>query len=222
MKVSQADWYGIEADEALRRLDAYADGLTGSEATRRLAEQGPNAIPESQHRSVPAMLLGQFSDFMILVLLAAALISGLIGEPADTIAILVIVVLNAIIGTVQEFRAERAVAALREMAAPEAKVLRDGKAVSVAAAELVAGDVVLLEAGSVVPADLRLLEVEELQADESALTGESVAVDKQVGRLTQTGLPLGDRTNLVFSTVGFKGMSWAASTQNAIGRHIFT
>ena len=200
VKVSEVDWYFIEADEALQRLDASADGLSASEATRRLVEHGPNAIPETRHRSLPAMLLGQFTDFMILVLLAAALISGLIGEPVDTIAILVIVLLNALIGTVQEFRAERAVAALREMAAPEATVLRDGKAVKVAAAELVPGDVVLLEAGNVVPADLRLLEEEELQADESALTGESLTVDKQQQRLTETDVSLGDRLNLAFKS----------------------
>ena len=200
IKVSEVDWYFIEADEALRRLDVSANGLTAAEAKRRLAEHGPNAIPETRHRSLPAMLLGQFTDFMILVLLAAALISGLIGEPVDTIAILVIVLLNALIGTVQEFRAERAVAALREMAAPEATVLRDGKAVTVAAAELVPGDVVLLEAGNVVPADLRLLEEEELQADESALTGESLTVDKQQERLTETDVSLGDRFNLAFKS----------------------
>jgi Ca2+-transporting ATPase len=106
----------------------------------------------------------------------------------------------SVIGTIQEFRAERAVAALREMAAPEAIVLRDGRAVTVAAADLVPGDVVVLEAGNVVPADLRLLEVEELQADESALTGESVTVDKQAQRLTETGLSLGDRYNLAFKS----------------------
>ena len=200
IKVSEVDWYFIEADEALRRLDVSANGLTAAEAKRRLAEHGPNAIPETRHRSLPAMLLGQFTDFMILVLLAAALISGIIGEPVDTIAILVIVLLNALIGTVQEFRAERAVAALREMAAPEATVLRDGKAVTVAAAELVPGDVVLLEAGNVVPADLRLLEEEELQADESALTGESLTVDKQQERLTETDVSLGDRLNLAFKS----------------------
>jgi Ca2+-transporting ATPase len=200
MKVSQEDWYCIEAEEALRRLEVSADGLTMPEARQRLADHGPNAIPETRQRSLPAMLLGQFTDFMILVLLAAALISGFIGEPQDTIVILVIVLLNAIIGTVQEFRAERAVAALREMSAPEATVLRDGKAVALAAAKLVPGDVVLLEAGSVVPADLRLLEVEELQVDESALTGESHTVDKQTARLTEADVSLGDRTNLAFKS----------------------
>ena len=137
---------------------------------------------------------------MILVLLAAALISGVVGDAQDTITILVIVVLNAVIGTAQEYRAERAVAALRTMAAPDARVLRDGAAVTVAAAELVPGDIVLLEAGNVVPADLRLFEAGEMQADESALTGESGAIGKQVQRLPEAGLPLGDRLNLVYKS----------------------
>ena len=132
------------------------------------------------------------------LLLAAALVSGFIGEPQDTIAILVIVLLNALIGTIQEYRAERAVAALREMAAPETRALRDGTEVSLPTAALVPGDVVLLEAGNVVPADLRMLTTEALQADESALTGESNAVDKQTEPLSTHDLPLGDRSNLVF------------------------
>jgi len=140
----------------------------------------------------------QFADVMILVLLAAAVISGFIGDPQDTIAILVIVLLNAVIGTVQEYRAERAVAALREMAAPEARVLRDGELVNLPASGLVTGDVVQLEAGNVVPADLRLLEGEELAADESALTGESHTVSKEVGVLEEVELPLGEMSNLLF------------------------
>jgi Ca2+-transporting ATPase len=221
--VSQADWYSIAADEVLRQLEATAEGLTSPEAQRRLSEHGPNAIPETRHRTLAAMLLAQFTDSMILVLLAAALISGFIGEPLDTIAILVIVLLNAIIGTVQEFRAERAVAALREIAAPEANVLRDGKAVSVPATEVVPGDVVLLEAGNVVPADLRLLEVEELQADESALTGESTTVDKQTGQLNETDVPLGDRFNLAFKSSLITrgravGVAIATGLETEIGR----
>ena len=188
-----ADWYSIETDEALQRLASSPTGLTTADAEQRLAGHGPNAIAEKRRRSLLFMLLWQFADFMIVVLLLAALISGFIGELQDTIAILVIVLLNAIIGAVQEFRAERAVAALREMAAPEAHVLRDGQAVTLVASELVPGDVVLLEAGNVVPADLRLLEVEEMQVDESALTGESHPVDKQQVRLTKTDLPIGDR-----------------------------
>jgi Ca2+-transporting ATPase len=198
--MQQVAWHSIEADEVLQRLESSVTGLTTEDAQKRLTEHGPNTLPEKRHRTLLAMLLGQFADFMIVVLLAAALISGFIGEPQDTIAILVIVFLNAIIGVVQEFRAERAVAALREMAAPEADVLRDGQLVTLAAAELVPGDVVMLEAGNVVPADLRLLEVEEMQADESALTGESHPVDKHGARLGKTDLPLGDRQNLAFKS----------------------
>jgi Ca2+-transporting ATPase len=195
-----AAWHNLECDETLARLKSSADGLTTDDARKRLSEYGLNSIPEKRPRTVFMMLLGQFTDFMIVVLLVAALISGFIGEPQDTIAILVIVLLNAIISTVQEFRAERAVAALREMAAPEAQVLRDGKAITLDSTELVPGDVVILEAGNVVPADLRLLESEELQADESALTGESHAVDKQTMKLIEMDLAIGDRSNLAFKS----------------------
>jgi Ca2+-transporting ATPase len=196
--VAPQDWHTLEAGAALLRLDSTPDGLASAVAQQRLLSYGPNTIPGKKRRSLPLMLLAQFSDFMIVVLLAAALISGFIGELQDTIAILVIVLLNAIIGAIQEFRAERAVAALREMAAPEAQVLRDGRAVTLAAAELVPGDVVLLEAGNVVPADLRLLQVDEMQADESALTGESLPVGKQVTHLDTLDLPAGDRRNIAF------------------------
>jgi len=198
--VAQLNWHTIEADEVLKRLDASANGLSSAKAQQCLHEQGENVIPEAQKRSLFIMLLSQFKDFMILVLLVAALISGFIGEPQDTIAILVIIFLNAIIGTVQEYRAERAVAALREMAVSDALVIRDGEAVTVAASELVPGDIVLLETGNEVPADCRLLETEEMQADESALTGESHAVDKQNITLIDTGLPLGDRINIAFKS----------------------
>jgi len=194
------DWHAIEAAEVLHRLDSDSGGLSAADAGQRLAEHGPNIIEEKQRRPLARIVLGQFSDFMILVLLAAALVSGFIGEPQDTIAILVIVLLNAVIGAIQEFRAERAVAALREMAAPEAQVVREGQNMTLAAAELVPGDVVVLEAGNIVPADLRLLEAEELQADESALTGESHPVSKQTGPLADAELPLGDRSNLAFKS----------------------
>jgi len=194
------DWHTLEVQEALARLDSTADGLQSADARQRLRVHGPNTLPGKGQRPLLFMLLGQFTDFMILVLLAAALISGFIGEPQDTIAILVIVLLNAVIGAIQEFRAERAVAALREMAALEAQALRDGGAVTVAAAELVPGDVVLLDTGNIVPADLRLLEAAELQLDESALTGESHPVAKQVEQLATANLPVGDRLNLAYKS----------------------
>ncbi|MDJ0853338.1 MAG: HAD-IC family P-type ATPase, partial [Myxococcota bacterium] len=173
-------------------------GLTSGEAAARLARHGPNQLPEGRRRSLAAMFLAQFTDFMILVLLAAAVVSGVVGEPQDTIAILVILALNALVGAAQQYRAERALAALRRMSAPEARVRRDGAVVTCDVTALVPGDVVLLEAGNVVPADLRLLEVADLQADESALTGESQAVEKSVARLEGDELPLGDRSNLAY------------------------
>jgi len=192
-------WYALSGGEALRRLDSDAEaGLAAEQARTRLAQLGPNLIAEGKRRSLPAMFLAQFHDFMILVLLGAALVSGLIGEPQDTIAIVVIVVLNAVIGAVQEFRAERAVAALRRLAAPEAMVRRDGQLLSVPARELVPGDLVVLAAGALVPADLRLLETVDLETDESALTGEAHPIPKHSDPITEPDLPLGDRRNLTF------------------------
>lgn len=215
-------WHTTEADDALLKLESTVSGLTTTEAQKRLEELGPNTIPEKQSRSLLLMLLAQFSDFMIMVLLAAALISGFIGELQDTIAILVIVLLNAIIGTVQEFRAQRAVAALRKMAAPAAQVLRDGKTVTLTATELVPGDIVLLEAGNIVPADLRLLEVGEIQVDESALTGESHPVNKHSECLNEAAIPLGDRSNLAFKSSlitrgSAKGVVVATGLETEIG-----
>ena len=197
---ASSDWHSIDAEEALRRLESAPQGLRSEVARQRLGELGPNTVEDKPRRPLAGIVLGQFSDFMILVLLAAALISGFIGEPQDTVAIVVIVLLNAVIGAVQEFRAERAVAALREMAAPEAHVIRGGQSATLAAADLVPGDVVMLQAGNIVPADLRLLEVEELQADESALTGESHTVTKQTASLAGTELPLGDRSNMAYKS----------------------
>ena len=221
--MSLSPWNNIEADEALSRLKSSTKGLATHEAQIRLAETGHNIIPERHRRSLAAILLGQFTDFMILVLLAAALISSFVGEPQDTIAIVVIVLLNAIIGSIQEYRAERAVAALREMAAPDAHVMRDGKAITLAESELVPGDVVLLEAGNIVPADLRLLEVEEIQADESALTGESFPVAKQAGCLTEAEVAQDPRLNLVFKNTLITrgrgtGVVFATGLETEIGR----
>jgi len=192
-------WYRLGAEETVARLASDLErGLSAAEAAARLAEHGPNVLAEAQRSSLAAIFFGQLADFMILVLLAAAAISGFIGEPRDTIAILVIVILNAVLGTVQQVRAERAVAALQRMAAPDAKVRRDGELRTVPARELVPGDLVVLEAGNVVPAELRLLAVADLQTDESALTGESHPVDKSTAALEADELPVGDRRNLAF------------------------
>jgi Ca2+-transporting ATPase len=218
------DWHRLGPEETVERLEIDAEqGLSLQQAAARLAECGPNQLVEGHGRSPLAMFFAQFADFMILVLVAAAAVSGVIGEPQDTIAILVILLLNAVIGAVQEYRAERALEALRHMAAPEARVRRGGEIVSVPARDLVPGDVVLLEAGNVVPADLRLVEAAEFQTDESALTGESQAIEKSVERLDQSELPLGDRANMAFkSTVVTRGRATglvvASGMQTEVGR----
>ncbi|MEK7385869.1 MAG: HAD-IC family P-type ATPase, partial [candidate division NC10 bacterium] len=191
-------WHQQTADGALAGLATSPAGLSPAEARRRLAEHGPNALVETRRRTPLGMLAAQFTDFMILVLLGAAVVSGLIGDVEDTVAIVAIVLLNAVVGFVQEYRAERAMEALKAMAAPTATVVRDGRTAVVPAAEVVPGDVVLLEAGRVVPADLRLLEAANLRVEEAALTGESVPVDKTTELLHDPSLPIGDRTNMAY------------------------
>jgi Ca2+-transporting ATPase len=187
------------AAEVLRTLAVEpTHGLTAAEAATRLVQHGPNALVEGRRRGPVRMFLDQFTDFMIVVLLIAAVVSGAIGDVTDTVVILVIVVLNAVIGFIQEYRAEAAIAALRQMTAPVARVLRDGRSHSIPAQELVPGDIVLLEAGAVVPADVRLLEVAALQTQEAALTGESAAVHKSVDARIAHDAALGDRFTMAY------------------------
>jgi Ca2+-transporting ATPase len=198
LDVTEHKWHGREVEETFAETGSTPEGLSLSEAGRRLEEHGPNELKEKRKKTPFMMFIEQFRDFMILVLIGAAVVSGLIGDLTDTVVILVIVVANAVIGFVQEYRAERAMAALRQMAAPGATVRRVGVVSKVAASELVPGDVVLLEAGSIVPADMRLVEAAQLKVEEAALTGESVPVDKQTSVLRDPDLPLADRTNMVF------------------------
>ncbi len=173
-------------------------GLSRDEAQERLAAYGPNAIREPRRRGPLRMFLGQFADFMIIVLIIAGIVSGFIGELTDTVTIVVIVGLNALIGFVQELRAERAVAALKRLASPSAQVLREGEIQTVATQDLVPGDLVMLEAGNVVPADLRLLEVARLRMEEAALTGESQPVEKTGALIRDLDSTLGDRRNIAY------------------------
>jgi Ca2+-transporting ATPase len=191
------DWHRKDIDDVLIELNTSEEGLSREEAARRLEVHGPNILKEMEKRGVFMMFVDQFTDFMILVLIAAAVISGIIGDITDTIAIVVIVILNAVIGFVQEYRAEKAMAALKKMASPSATLLRDGQEEEISSSSLVPGDVVLLEAGKVVPADLRITEAVQLKAEESALTGESVPVEKHIRPLKDEGQPLGDRRNML-------------------------
>ena len=192
-------WHKKEISDALADLDSFPGGLSSEEAQRRLVQYGPNELKEKTRAHPFMIFLAQFRDFMILVLIAAAIISGFIGEFSDTLAIIVIVLINAVIGFLQEYRAEKAMAALKKMAASYATVLRDGSlSVKSPASGLVPGDIVMLEAGRTVPADLRLIESFRLKVEEAALTGESVPVDKQTKALHDEHLPVGDRTNMAF------------------------
>src|SRR5512146_1853650 len=167
------EWHEKTVAEVYAELVTAGEGLAPEEAERRLVLHGPNELRRARRRTPLLMFLSQFTDFAILVLIVAAILSGFIGDLTDTIAIAAIVLLNAIIGCSQEYRAQRALAALRKMAGQTATVLRDGASVAIPATEIVPGDLVLLATGNVVPADLRLVEAVRLQVDESALTGES-------------------------------------------------
>ncbi len=204
------------------KADAQS-GLASDEASARLIQHGPNLLAEKPKRSLQRLLLEQFSDFMILVLIGAAIISGMVGDVQDSIVIVIIVLTNAIIGFVQEFRAERAMAALHAMAAANASVMRNGEAMTLPASEIVPGDIVILEAGNVVPANLRLLEVAQLKIDEAALTGESLAAEKNIQALSGASSALGDRKNIAYKgtvvTYGrARGVAVATGMHTELGR----
>jgi Ca2+-transporting ATPase len=206
-------WHSLEVDKAIELLSTNADtGLSPQEAQQRLEQYGPNELEETGGRSAWEILVDQFKNIMLLMLIAVAIVSGILdllalqnnelkaGEVPfkDTIAILAIVVLNGILGYVQESRAEKALAALKKLSSPNVRVIRDGKPLEVAAKDLVPGDVMLIEAGMQVAADGRLLEVSNLQIRESALTGETQAVNKQAETTLPEETGIGDRINSVF------------------------
>ncbi|MEJ8835628.1 HAD-IC family P-type ATPase [Ramlibacter sp. AN1133] len=173
-------------------------GLGQEEAQQRLRELGPNALQERPRPGFLALLAAQFNNYLVIILIGAAVVSGLLGEYVDALAIVFIVLLNAVVGVVQESKAEQALAALQKMAAPNAQVLRDGHQVTVKGSDIVPGDIVLLEAGNYVPADLRLVEGFNLKIEEASLTGESLPVDKQAGVVLDREIPVGDRCNSAF------------------------
>src|SRR3972149_5058148 len=216
-------WHQKGLKEVVEDLRTSLQGLSSEEARRRLEEYGPNEMKEGKKKTLLGRFLDQFKDFMIIVLMAAAVIAVAMGEVNSTIAIVVIVILNAIIGFVQEYRAEKAMEALKMMAAPFATVLRDGHHITLPASELVPGDIVLLEAGRIVPADLRLLESVQLKVEEAALTGESVPVEKLTAQLHEEMLPLGDRRNMAYkgTVVSYgrgKGVVVTTGMETELGR----
>ncbi|AWV05533.1 ATPase (plasmid) [Burkholderia sp. JP2-270] len=217
-------WHTQSAEEVARHLASDpASGIGSYEALGRLEQYGPNEIVEAKQRPLVAMVAAQFQDFMILVLVAVAILSGILGDFKDSLVIVAIVILNAAIGFIQDFRAERAMAELKQLAALDATVLRDGQRSTIPAAWLVPGDVVLLEAGSAVPADMRLIDAPQLKVSEATLTGEAIPVEKSVSPLDDVGLPLADQTNMAFKgtmvTYGrARGMVVATGMGTQLGR----
>jgi Ca2+-transporting ATPase len=194
-----SDWWKSSSTDCLAKLNTSAAGLSNQEAQRRLAEYGPNEL-QAAHRISPwTLFLQQFKNVLIIILLVATVISAFLGHEIEAIAIAVIVLLAVLLGFVQEYRAERAIEALRQMAAPTASVLRDGQEVEIPARELVPGDVIILRAGDKIPADARLIEAVNLQIEEAALTGESVPVEKTTAPLDSPNPPLGDRINIAYA-----------------------
>lgn len=208
-------WHQMDIDEISRDLEASLQGFTTAEADELLLKYGPNELIEKQKKTLLVMFLEQFKDFMILVLIAAAVIAGTIGEASDTFAIILIVVLNAVIGFVQEYRAEKAMELLKKMSAHTALVLRGGALSDIPALQLVPGDVVILEAGKIVPADMRMIESARLRIEEATLTGESLPVEKHADPLPDAQLPLGDRKNMAYKgtiVTGGRGKGMVVAT----------
>jgi Ca2+-transporting ATPase len=196
---SNGNWHTLQIDDILQELATPVEsGLSNAEATSRLKTYGPNQLAEAPPTTLWQMLWEQFNNFVIILLIIAAIISALLGDYVESAAIMAIVILNAILGIVQERRAEQELAALRQLAAPEANILRDGHRVVIPARDLVPGDIVFLEAGYYVPADVRLIEAINLKIEEAALTGESVPVKKDANIRLQQHVPLGDRSNTAF------------------------
>ncbi|MFO7961756.1 MAG: HAD-IC family P-type ATPase, partial [Nitriliruptoraceae bacterium] len=205
-------WYGMPTDEVLAELVTGDDGLSQQEAERRLEHHGPNRIRESERVSAWRILLGQFTSPLIYVLLAALVVTVTIQSWADVIVIGAVLVINSTIGFVQEYRAESAVQSLMEMVSPEATVVRGGERRTIDAEELVPGDLVEVRQGSIIPADVRLMEVESLQVNEAALTGESVPVDKLTSRIEDDEhLPPAEQTNM-----GFMGTAVTSGNGRAV------
>jgi len=217
-------WHALAPDDAAARLGADADaGLSSAEAAQRLAVQGPNTLPEAPRRTILNAFAEQFANFLILLLVAATVIAAAIGEYLDAVTIAAIVGVSAAIGVAQEWRAGRALEALRAMMVPVARAVRDGRVVDLPAAELVPGDRVLLDAGANVPADLRLVEAASLSLNEATLTGESSPVAKDPDAMLEAGTPVTDRTTCAFAgtVVNYgrgAGLVVATGTGTEIGR----
>ncbi|MGQ9583890.1 MAG: cation-translocating P-type ATPase [Anaerolineae bacterium] len=220
----ETDWHARSAEDVASALNTDPDrGLSSEEAQRRLVEIGPNELREMPRPGFLQLLWDQFNNFLVIILVVASVLSFLLGEYLDAGAIMAIVVLNAVLGVVQESKAEEALAALKKMTAPEARIVRDGQILTVPAREVVPGDLVILETGNYVPADLRLVQEFNLRIEEASLTGESVPVDKDADIVLPPHSALGDRRNMAYMstlvTYGRgRGIAVATGMQTQIGQ----
>jgi len=192
------NWHKLDEETVISKLESNINGLSDEEVVKRRSIHGFNELAEKKGKTIWKMILEQFSDVLVIILIVAAAISGLLGEISDSIVIAIVVVLNAVLGVVQENKAEKSLAALKKLSAPVALVKRNGNVLEVPARELVPGDIILIEAGKFIPADCRLLEVSNLKVEESSLTGESVPVDKTTGAILGDNVALGDKKNMIF------------------------
>jgi potassium/sodium efflux P-type ATPase len=199
VKHSALKWHAMEQEDVLTQVTSSQQGLTALEASKRLSEHGRNVLPEPKTRGPLIRFLSQFHNILIYVLLGAALITAILGHWLDTSVIIGVVVINAFIGFIQEGKAEDALRAIKKMLSPQAVVLRDGKRISMPAEQLVVGDVVYLQSGDKVPADLRLINIKNLQIQEAALTGESMAVEK-ISDAVEVDAMIGDRVSMAYSS----------------------
>ena len=190
--------YQKTGQQVLRDLQTEKTGLSAREAEARLERYGPNALREGKKKGVVQVFLEQFKDLLVVILMAAAVISALSSNWESTLVIFAVLILNAMLGTIQYFKAEKSLESLKAMSAPLARVLRDGKRVEVPAAQIVPGDILVLEAGDMVAADGRILENFSLKVNESSLTGESEPVEKTADTLSGENIPLGDRKNMMY------------------------
>ena len=193
------EWYRLSASQAVETLKTDpSSGLTSSEAAVRMQKFGKNELKERPGPTLWQKLAAQFKEFLVLLLIVAAVISLFLGEVSDAIVILMVVIINAALGVIQESKAEKSLAALRKLSAPTAKAYRENKVIQIAASRLVPGDIILLDAGDFIPADARLLTADNLHVNESALTGESMPVEKESGFTAKEHTPLAERKNMIF------------------------
>ena len=193
------NYYQLSAEETMKELNGSTDPLTDDQVREHKEKYGPNELVEGKKKTVLQIFLEQYKDFLVIILIIAAIVSGFIGEPESAAVILIVITMNAILGTVQTVKAEQSLASLKKLSGPEAKVLRGGNVVQIPSSEVTVGDIVMLDAGDYIPADGRIIECTSLKVDESALTGESLGVDKMTDVIDQDEVPLGDRVNMVYS-----------------------